>query len=584
MLRTIASETPGAQRPAAAPTQGALITVDVEALPSRAPTDHVKRLVLGRFPGQPSLGLREMMAEAEKVGLRLTCFFDYCEVDLYGKAFLDIAREIADRGHELELHAHAELLRDATWSRLGLAKPSSTLGSFTEVEAGRLFDWLLEQHGHASSRAPIAFRGGGYRFGEGVLAAMKTRGLSVSSNHNPGRKSQFDPRMSCEVFSYPNGIVEIPISVLDRGGARAEFNFNSHGFEQMLEWFPQTFAAQYGTRSVLNVVLHSRSFLALDERQKHFVPAGTGPLDLYRELLLRVRASSGDVVGLAAWAGTAAEPTCEQMPGQVETTRRPNAEAAAIATGIAVEAAEKHVPLTPHKPARTAVCPVCGAPEATFTAFNGRDLARCAKCGALERQRSLVQAWNSVLKFEVSTDKRDALLVSPARSERMLFAKLGFASIKTLDIRPDAGCDLEADLCAMPDVADASFDLVFASHVLPHVKDAEAAYREIARILRADGVFIAHTPARLGQPTVVHTQDEASSGWYGREMFDRYGIGNFRQFGDLGLLRDLQRHFIVKTVWGNDPITKRRLMWTCAWKPAAADMMRSLPGARAVQL
>lgn len=553
----------------------ALITVDVEALPARAACDHVSRLVYGSFGGHPPMGLREMMAEAEKRAMQLTCFFDYCEYDRYGEPYLDVAREIAARGHELQLHAHPEVMRPETWARLGLDKPETPLDRFSEAHAERLFDWLLELHARVTSVAPMAFRGGGYRNSASVLAAMRSHGLQISSNHNPGRPNQFDGRDSCELFRHANGVLEVPISVLESDGTRSEFNFNQFGFEEGMDSFPGAFDDRYGDRAVLNLVMHSRSFLVIDDRKRFYVPRGTALLERYRRLLDRLRQQQFEVTGIARWA--AALPAPQTRRGNAGTAPPP---AEATPRRLAGDAATAQAPVAESAPAvaRRAACPVCGDPKRRFVEFNGRRLARCAACGALERQRSLVQAWNTTLHREVPTLGRAALMVSPAKSERRVFDALGFASVRTLDIRPEAGCDIVADLCAMPQVPDASFDVVFASHVLPHVHDLDAALSEIARILTPDGVFLSFTPVHAGRPTTLADGSAAAAGWYGQDLLQKLQVGSFRAFGDLGLLRDLQRHFVVKTVYGLDPVTDNRYMWTCAWRLSAADRARALPG------
>jgi SAM-dependent methyltransferase len=49
--------------------------------------------------------------------------------------------------------------------------------------------------------------------------------------------------------------------------------------------------------------------------------------------------------------------------------------------------------------------------------------------------------------------------------------------------------------------ADGSFNLVTANMVVEHLDDPATQFREIARILKPDGVFILHTPNALGYPT-----------------------------------------------------------------------------------
>ena len=50
---------------------------------------------------------------------------------------------------------------------------------------------------------------------------------------------------------------------------------------------------------------------------------------------------------------------------------------------------------------------------------------------------------------------------------------------------------------------DESFDLVTANMVVEHLDAPEIQFHEIARILKPDGVFILHTPNRLGYSTMI---------------------------------------------------------------------------------
>lgn len=570
-------------------TRSMLLTVDVEALPARAEKDHVERLIWGHFPGRKVTGLREMMNEAEKHSFALTCFFDFCEVDIHGSAFLDVAREIVARGHDLQWHAHPELMSAQTWKRLGTQKPACPLNEFTETQMDRLFDWFMDFHASVSTKAPIAFRGGGYRYSAAVLSAMKRRNLLVSSSHNPGRMNQFDSRASCEIFRHDNGVLEAPISVLYRGDTRSEFNFNSYGFLKDAPWFVPTFQACYGNRAVLNLVTHSRSLLVMDAAKRYFSPDDGKLLEAYRSLLERLRADGIRSTTVDALAERFAHVTdieaVTHNEGQSSTTpqspstaldserhlddRAVTQPSAGIATSNAIKAVARRSP--------GPICTVCRDPESEFSAFNGRTLARCSKCGALERQRSLAQVWNKSLRHEIATKGKAALLVSPAKSERMVLAGAGFDSVVSLDIRPEARCDLVADLCEMPQVADGSFDLVFASHVLPHLHNLHGALSEIARILTPGGAFLSFSPTRRGHPTETLDEVAAGSGWYGPSMKAAHNVGTFHKFGDLGLLRELQKHFVVKTFHGEDPVTRRTFMWSCAWRLDAADLVRALP-------
>jgi hypothetical protein len=66
-----------------------------------------------------------MMDIADKCGLQLTMFLDYCEEHLYGEALLDVGREIHYRGHDLQLHAHIDFMKRDFWATHGIPSESS---------------------------------------------------------------------------------------------------------------------------------------------------------------------------------------------------------------------------------------------------------------------------------------------------------------------------------------------------------------------------------------------------------------------------------------------------------------------------
>jgi SAM-dependent methyltransferase len=51
------------------------------------------------------------------------------------------------------------------------------------------------------------------------------------------------------------------------------------------------------------------------------------------------------------------------------------------------------------------------------------------------------------------------------------------------------------DVCAMTDIADNSIDLAYSRAVMEHLPDVEAAYREIARVLKPGGKYVYITPS-----------------------------------------------------------------------------------------
>jgi ubiquinone/menaquinone biosynthesis C-methylase UbiE len=72
--------------------------------------------------------------------------------------------------------------------------------------------------------------------------------------------------------------------------------------------------------------------------------------------------------------------------------------------------------------------------------------------------------------------------------------KIANAEIVQTDIDPARNPDIVADVCDMPMFADETFDYVFMSEVLEHVKTPQAGIDEVFRVLKTDGTLYLSTP------------------------------------------------------------------------------------------
>ena len=138
-------------------------------------------------------------------------------------------------------------------------------------------------------------------------------------------------------------------------------------------------------------------------------------------------------------------------------------------------------------------CPVCRTPSRRFREYGivPRPDALCMHCGALERHRL---AW---LYLERRTELFDGrpkrmLHVAPEDAfERRLRRALGegYLTADLSEARAMVAMDVE-DI-QMPD---GSFDVIFCSHVLEHVRDDRRAMREFFRVLRPGGWAVLLVP------------------------------------------------------------------------------------------
>lgn len=138
-------------------------------------------------------------------------------------------------------------------------------------------------------------------------------------------------------------------------------------------------------------------------------------------------------------------------------------------------------------------CPICNyeGPFADFSNFGGfRKHAVCPRCGSLERHRLQHLVVGSVLS-EIGSQEIKMLHFAPEQFFRPIFARQ-FPNYETADLFMKE-VDHHVDIRNLP-FQDGTYDFVFASHVLEHIRDDEKAIREIRRVLRPKGVAILPVP------------------------------------------------------------------------------------------
>ncbi len=183
-------------------------------------------------------------------------------------------------------------------------------------------------------------------------------------------------------------------------------------------------------------------------------------------------------------------------------------------------------PLLPRHGAGSYHCPICDyrGRFATAWAMTGRrPHAHCPRCRAAERHRLQALVLDR-LRTEHAFDRLDMLHVAPEPTFRSRFAA-EFRRYVTADLeRPDV--DLQLDLTSI-DLDDNSFDVVYASHVLEHIRDDGAAIAEIARILRPGGFAILAVPI-VCTNTIEYPEPVAAEAWHvrapGVDYFDRFDV------------------------------------------------------------
>jgi SAM-dependent methyltransferase len=503
-----------------------MLTVDVEAFPRRATHDRpVDQLIWGLFP-DGEFGICPMMDVAAKHGAPLVMFVDYAETRMHGPSFLDVPREIARRGHEIQMHLHIDSFT-ADFLRKHNIPLTATPNDLTDEQAKLIFDEVDALHAKVTDQPFRAFRGGGYRYGAAILNTIHDAGIAISSNYNQAVKFQpynFGPRKQ---FKWSNGVLELPISTLSGfkgSNYTAHFNFNigafadpplEQGVANSVEFLGQHYRER-GDDALAVFVLHSWSFLKLDKAGKFSTP--------HPDSAERLSAM------LDAWRA--------KLNVEFIGTKQ------AVERFSAVETLPINRAVINPSGLNSTACYICGSTE--FKDYNGPKRL-CKTCSSTERQRLFAEAYDTHIKDAFDISKKEVLVVAPIAAERRMFNDRRITKFKTLDIRPQFKADFPCDICKMDGVADASFDAVFASYVLPCVHDLDAALSEIRRVLKPGGMFLTCDPVSLTANTTEITDIDKIASWYGRELYEQFKIGHFRSFGDMDYVAKLSEYFTVKT-------------------------------------
>jgi SAM-dependent methyltransferase len=146
-----------------------------------------------------------------------------------------------------------------------------------------------------------------------------------------------------------------------------------------------------------------------------------------------------------------------------------------------------------HRGKAVFTCPICryrGPFEDVDRIAALRKHALCPSCGALERHRLQFLVLNEILE-RIDPAGLTMLHFAPEKFFRAFFSER-FGRYETADLAMK-GVDHRVDLEVLP-FANATYDFVFASHVLEHIRNDDRAIREIRRVLRPNGIAVLPVP------------------------------------------------------------------------------------------
>lgn len=146
-------------------------------------------------------------------------------------------------------------------------------------------------------------------------------------------------------------------------------------------------------------------------------------------------------------------------------------------------------------------CPICKWKGESFNSFGNpkRENCKCPNCGAKERHRYIYLYFKSVLPKK---KKIKVLHIAPEKSISALFRSYTNIAYLSIDINPEKNNAMQKEDITNMSFTENSFDLIYCSHVLEHVKDEKKALNEIYRVLKENGIAILQVPVFPYKETV----------------------------------------------------------------------------------
>ncbi len=192
----------------------AFITVDTEALPNRAPEDHINRLILG-IHGQHRAGVLEMANIAAEFKASLVFFLDVCGSWDTGLELKKVCQLLIDKKQDVQLHAHPEYLPERFWRNKKISRKPAYLNQYSDSRTETVLTNILRRYEYVTGESPVAFRAGSFRWNSSTLKFLQQMGIRYSFNNSMQAVCQRQCSFSLPSnapFMWSNGLIEIPIS------------------------------------------------------------------------------------------------------------------------------------------------------------------------------------------------------------------------------------------------------------------------------------------------------------------------------------------------------------------------------------
>jgi hypothetical protein len=196
-----------------------LFTVDTECSVMRQPEPNparvVDELIFGDFGnGEAAGGIGLHMELLEHFGFRGCFFVDVLMEHRYGRRALERTIEaIADRGHEIQLHVHADHLGWSDDRRLSVL--SGALGGEDRDAFRSVVELSVDLFERRVGQRPIAYRAGGFRIADMHFPVLEEFGIRIDSSVQPYFNSRVSDWMRTRTQPFwVGGVLEVPPTLI----------------------------------------------------------------------------------------------------------------------------------------------------------------------------------------------------------------------------------------------------------------------------------------------------------------------------------------------------------------------------------
>lgn len=237
-------------------TLDVIFTVDVECqfgnIPYRIEGD------LSEFGIKENCGINYIMDTFSAYDAKLVCFVNIYEHALYEPEYMpSLLRRIAQRGHEVALHAHKPPSRQLPFFAKDLFNCS--LEEQKQIIAyGR--DYIFQ----ATGKYPVSYRAGGYSANDFIFEALHDTGFRIDSSvyymHRNNHFKEYSNRKN-QIFR-ANGIIEFPIVVVWNGHIWRKLDINSLTEDELISTFE--IIRKSNIYNAVQCMFHSFSFTNAD--------------------------------------------------------------------------------------------------------------------------------------------------------------------------------------------------------------------------------------------------------------------------------------------------------------------------------